>query len=155
MKKTDLLMYGGLAIIAGVLIYSVAGLFTNLPATDAILAEGSQAVSSAENPFPPVLTGTTGPGDVAIELTPLGVKEGKLEVQIAANTHSVDLSPFDLKELTTLEYTGKLLKPQSVPRLVGHHVYGVMAFPLAEDPGEFAITITGIPRVGERIFEWG
>ncbi|MBI4148958.1 hypothetical protein HY491_00780 [Candidatus Woesearchaeota archaeon] len=154
MKKIDLLMYGGLVIIAGVLIYVVAGLFPDQPAAGAAAVNGNEAVLSAGNAFSPIITGTTDSGDVAIELSP-ALDAGKLAVQFAANTHSVDLSAFDLQEMTTLQVNGKLIKPISVPSLSGHHVSGTLLFDTGgEQVNAFTITINGVPLIEERVFSW-
>ena len=60
--------------------------------------------------FPTVTTGTTETGDVAIELVPKGIQNGKLIVDLSVNTHSVDLTQFDLAAITTLTYDGKTAK---------------------------------------------
>src|SRR3989344_167273 len=87
-------------------------------------------------------SGSTDEGDAQIELTP-SYNNGQLEVEIAINTHSVDLSQFDLKEITTLEYNGKVAKPVSAPALGGHHVNGKLVFKVDEDPDDFTIKIVG------------
>ena len=154
-SESDIVIYAVLVIVVSVLIYSVVSLFTDLPAAGAAAVDGSKAMPSPGNAFSPVLTGTTGPGDVAIEFAPRGMQGGKFEVQIVANTHSVDLSAFDLLQVTTLEYKGKLIKPASAPLLTGHHVSGTLVFAVGEEPGDaFTITIKGIPLVEERVFSW-
>jgi len=154
MKKSDVLMYAALVVIAGILVYSIAGLFANESAAGASIAAENKAVPSAGNAFEPVLTGTTGQGDVAIELVPKGIQEGKFIVQIEANTHSVNLGQFNLKEITTLEYNGKLLNPESAPALSSHHSSGTLVFGVGEEITSFTIKINGIPKIEERVFEW-
>lgn len=100
-------------------------------------------------------TGSTGSGDVLIELTPHEVVDGLLEVDIAVNTHSVTLEGFDLMQITTLEFNGKTLKPIDAPTLRGHHNSGTLSFEVGEDIDRFTIKIEGIPNVEERTFEWG
>ncbi len=104
--------------------------------------------------FKTVSTGGTGSGDVLIELTPKGMEDGKFEVDILLNTHSVDLSQFDLVKITLLEYEGKLIKPVSAPELSGHHGSGTLAFDTGKEIKNFKIIIKGIPAVEERVFEW-
>ena len=99
-------------------------------------------------------TGSLEMGDVLIELTPIGIKNGKFEVQVTANTHSVDLSQFDLMQQTILQYDNKKAKPLSAPKLNGHHSSGTIIFDIKEGINNFKITITGIPNVEERVFEW-
>lgn len=100
-------------------------------------------------------TGSTNQGDVLIELTP-ALNNGRLEVKIAANTHSVDLSQFELKEITTLQTNKNTLKPISAPKISGHHATGIIVFEVNKKEIEkgFTVTILGIPVVEERIFIW-
>ncbi|NOZ81347.1 MAG: hypothetical protein GXP63_06780 [DPANN group archaeon] len=100
-------------------------------------------------------TGTTGQGDVQIDLTSLGFKDGILKVEVAANTHSVDLSRFDLKELTTLEIDGQESRPTDAPSLGGHHARGMLIFNPQKEADTYRITITGIPQPQIRTYAWG
>ncbi|MBI2141969.1 hypothetical protein HYU15_00590 [Candidatus Woesearchaeota archaeon] len=109
--------------------------------------------------FSAIASGSTGDGDVLIEISPGEIRNGVLAADVLVNTHSVDLSQFDLADLSTLRYKGKSLKPVSAPVLSGHHSSGEMVFDLGGDAdsvnaGGFAITIKGIPAVDERVFEW-
>ena len=104
--------------------------------------------------FKAIFSGSLDAGDATVELTPKGFDNGKFKVDISVNTHSVDLSQYDLMEITTLQYGGRQIKPESVPKLAGHHNYGTMIFDLDKSPESFKITINGIPNVMERVFEW-
>lgn len=97
-------------------------------------------------------TGSVNEG-VAIDLTPR-FADGKIYVNIAANTHSIDLGQFDLMEITTLEYKGKIMKPISASKLSGHHSNGEIVFAVDKVPDKFYIIIAGIPNLDERIFKW-
>ena len=99
-------------------------------------------------------TGSLEMGDVVVELAPVGIKNGKFEVQVTANTHSVDLSQFDLMQATTLAYENKNVKPLSAPKLNGHHSSGTIIFDIKEEINNFKITINEIPNIPDRIFEW-
>ncbi len=99
-------------------------------------------------------TGSLEMEDVLIEMTPVGIKNGKFEVQVTANTHSVDLSQFDLMQITTLEYNNKKLKPLSALKLSGHHSSGTIIFDIKEEINNFKIIINEIPNTPNRIFEW-
>jgi hypothetical protein len=99
-------------------------------------------------------TGSTGMGDVLVELTSHRVTNGQLEVDIAVNTHSVNLAQFDLKEITTLEFNEQTQKPISAPTLAGHHASGTLIFETGEYIDSFTIKIEGIPKIEERIFAW-
>ncbi len=164
--KEEYLLYGALILIIGVLVFSFTGLFTSGPDRGRINQQDAgnapsdvpAAAATATASFKSITTGSTGPGEVSIELRPHEAKDGKLEVDISANTHSVDLSQFDLKQITTLEYDGKKLRPFSAPALSGHHASGTLLFDVAfnaeKDSEAFTITITGIPKVEERVFAW-
>ena len=104
--------------------------------------------------FKTISSGSTQSGDVLIELTPREIKDGKLNVDFAANTHSVDLSQFDLMQITTLEYGDSSKSPESAPTLSGHHTSGTLAFDTGKEIKNFRIIIKGIPAVEERVFEW-
>ena len=109
---------------------------------------------SDENAFKSIVTGTTGQGDVAIELRPHKIAEGKLEVDITANTHSVDLSQFDLKKIMTLEFEETFMNPVTAPALSGHHSSGTIVFEVGKEVTSFTIRIDGIPDVEERLYQW-
>ena len=99
-------------------------------------------------------TGSSESGDVLIELTPLNIKDGKLSMKIDVNTHTVDLSQFDLKQLATLKYGGKSVKPIESPNLKGHHSSGILVFNLDKNIDSFIIKINDIPLIQNRVFEW-
>lgn len=103
-----------------------------------------------------IATGSTESGDVLIEITP-AIENSKLIALVSFNTHSVDLSKFDLQEITTLEYGGKTIKPSAAPSLSGHHASGEIVFDIDGEDAiseEFQIRILGIPAEEERIYEW-
>lgn len=104
--------------------------------------------------FGTVYTGSMEAGDSVIEITPKGIENGKFIVDISLNTHSVDLSQYDLMEITTLQYNDKKINPESSPKLTGHHNSGTMVFDIGKVPENFSITITGIPNIENRMFEW-
>ena len=91
---------------------------------------------------------------VSIDLTPHKVSQGNLVVDISFNTHSVELSQFDLAQLIILEYNGKVIMPKSVPELQGHHSSGQLVFDVKQDIQNFKIIIKDIPDIEERDFEW-
>jgi hypothetical protein len=101
-----------------------------------------------------IITGDTGPGGVSIKLTPHEPINGKILFDIYVNTHSVDLSQFDLKKITSLKYKDKSISPVSVPSLRGHHSSGEIVFEIDEMPDSFSVIIKDIPKVEERIFTW-
>jgi len=99
-------------------------------------------------------SGSTGAGDVLVELTPHKMTNGKLEVDIVVNTHSVTLTEFNLKEITMLEYDGELIKPIETPSLSGHHSSGTLVFDIGANVDAYTITIIGLAKVEKRIFTW-
>ena len=147
MKTKNMLLAGLLILVVGGLAYAAFGFFGwNL---------GKNANPEGENlGLKAISTGTTGEGDVSIELTPLSFDNGRLIVAFAANTHSVALDNFDLKQITTLEYADKIIKPSSAPSMSGHHVTGQLAFDVGDAMNGFTIKIYGIPKAEKRIFEW-
>lgn len=145
-KHGQYILYGILiAVIIG-LVFAFTGFSINTTRA---------ATTSQTSDFNSINSGSTGEGDVSVELTPLEINDKKLRVKIEINTHSVDLSQFELKEITTLQYNGKSIKPVSAPILKGHHSDGELIFDLDEETDSFIIIIKGIPKVEERKFRWG
>ncbi len=114
----------------------------------------SAEAGSIERVFPTRSSGSMNPGDVLVELTPKYVAPGKLIVKFALNTHTVDLNQFNLKEITSLQYGSKKIKPSEANRTRGHHSFGLIVFDLEDSPDKFTITIKGIPKEKKRIFTW-
>lgn len=139
-----------MSFLAGLaVVLTIAGFtgFGSGPATDAVAKETGDASFAAKT------TGSLEDGDIEIQLTPL-IKGDRLVVQVGMNTHSVDLGQFDLKEVTVLEYNGKVTKPVEAKEPRGHHAYGKIVFIIEEEPERFTIRIKGIPNIPERIYEW-
>jgi len=140
-KKDNYIIYF-LIIIAVIII--VLGIFIAMPSNKSIVSQKFQTIT----------TGTTDQGDVAIDITPKELINGKLNTEISINTHSVDISMINLKEEITLEYNGKAIKPISAPKITGHHTLGNIVFDVNEPINEFIIVITNIPKLQSRIYEW-
>lgn len=102
-----------------------------------------------------IITGTTDPGDVAIELTPLGVSDDGMAFDVKMNTHSVDLSQHDLTKQAFLVIGERSIQATTAPALRGHHVYGTLLFPVTKKPDMWHVVIKNIPAVEERIYSWG
>jgi len=98
-------------------------------------------------------TGTTEQGDVEITLTP-AYQNGQLVFSLSANTHSIDLSQFDLKKLTLLTVSDKEFTPVSSSVLQGHHSSGNIVFSLDQKPEKFSVMIQGIPQLQTRTYVW-
>jgi hypothetical protein len=152
MKKNyrNYILYGLLILVIVVLVFAFTGFSSNIP----IRTGNTKGQVADKSGFKSIDSGSTGMGDVSVELTPLGINNNQLSIKISVNTHSVSLGQFDLKEITTLEYNGKSIKPISAPNLGGHHSNGELVFEVGEQVNSFTIRIKGIPKVDERVFEW-
>ncbi len=138
-------------ILAGLVGLGILALFlTGLDFFGNNFLETENIISNIQ----PIITGAPDSGGVSVELTPKGKINGNLVISASFNTHSIDLSQFNLKETTVLEYGGKKTKPISVPVLNGHHANGEFIFDVEKDISEFTIKITGIPNIKERTFRW-
>jgi len=166
-RHENYILYGLLALVIVGMFFALAGLLKNGSAgaatvdstqstTQSSTQSSTQGVNQQpESGFKSIDSGSTNPGDVSIELTPLEVSDSELRVKIAVNTHSVDLSGFDLKQITTLEYGRDSVNPSSAPNLGGHHSTGELIFKINKKlEGGFTIKIKGIPKVEERVFGW-
>lgn len=122
-----------------------------LVATFALSACSSEAPE--ESVYKPLSTGTTENGDVRITLTPT-ITGNAVSVDISANTHSVDLSEYDLKESMKLETEEGTVAPSSASQLGGHHSSGTALFEVASRPETLKIYIEGVPQEAERAYEW-
>lgn len=157
MKKNfeNYFLIGFIALaVIGLLIAFTGFTFDTTKNTEIKVDTKKSTAVSEESGFKLISTGSTGSGEVEIDLKPHAIKDGLLEVDIGVNTHSVSLEGFDLKEITVLEFNGKSIKPSSAPALAGHHNSGTLTFDVGEDIESFIIKITGIPKVEVRIFEW-
>ncbi len=152
MKTSNLIMYGFFIMIIGFMIYSTVSILGK-DNTQANAPQNLQAVQGQDQQYRTITTGTTESGDVEIALTPQW-REGKLYINMAVNTHSVDLSQFDLQRQTTLNYNNKQIKPTQAPSLSGHHSNGMLVFDVPEQPQKFTIVMSSIPAMPERVFQW-
>ncbi len=129
-------------------------------AVDFFAASSSGASGAAKNPsgakqYEAITTGTTGEGDVEISLVP-SLSGERLAVSATFNTHSVDLSQYDLQQLVSLSLgTGSgIILPEEAFSLSGHHGSGQILFKVGADIDKFTIIITGIPALPERKYAW-
>jgi len=151
MKTNELIIYGVFVLVIGFAIYSTTTILTKDNITKTA-GENQQGVVQGQQ-YKTITRGTTESGDVELALTPQW-REGKLYINLAANTHSVDLSQFNLQQQTTLSYGNKQLKPAQAPSLSGHHSNGMLLFDMPEQQKEFTIVMSGIPAVPERVYVW-
>ncbi len=147
MNKENIVLIGILAIVVVGLVYSLSGFFTS---PTSIKANTNVAPENSNSEFATKTSEST----VTVDLTPKKFNNGKLYVDIGVNTHTVDLARYDLKEIVTLEFEDKSIKPTSAPKLSGHHNSGQLIFDVGRELDTFKITINGLPDIQERLFEW-
>ena len=103
---------------------------------------------------PNIISNTIAAGDVSIGIKFLTKINNQLTFSISVDTHSVDLSQFNLQKLVTLDYNEKSIRPISTPTLSGHHASGNLKFEIQGEADNFAIKIKGIPSDLEREFKF-
>ncbi|MEK6904403.1 MAG: hypothetical protein AABW87_02300 [Nanoarchaeota archaeon] len=140
MENKNFVIFGAIAVAVFILFVLV------FPSSPESGAGAANTIGSYEQ--------RTSNGAVSIDLTPLGLNGNNMEFKMGVNTHTVDLSNYDLTNLAVLVYDGNSVKPTSAPRLSGHHVSGVIAFPADRNIKNFKVVVKGIPDVNERVFEW-
>jgi hypothetical protein len=119
-------------------------------------AEKNQKQIIAQS-FSPKTTGSMGPGDAVVELTPRRIDRNTFEVKFSINTHSVSLSGIDMMQIAVLEHEEHVFKPSKASRVGGHHSAGVIVFNVEGSIGtkdSFKIRLQGIPKVQDRVYEW-
>ncbi|MBI2108097.1 hypothetical protein HYU10_04335 [Candidatus Woesearchaeota archaeon] len=147
MEKEKYLLIGILAIAVISLAFTAFNIFGgNQPAQP----NSADAQNSAKSQYQT----KTSEGEVTIDITPKGLNNGNMIFDISFNTHTVDLTQFDLKKLVVLEADGRQIAPSSAPSLSGHHNSGELAFNTGKDLNRFKIKINEIPDVKERVLEW-
>ncbi len=93
-------------------------------------------------------------GQVTLEVRPRW-SGGELVLQIAANTHSVDLSTVELMDAVRLLVDGREVEPDAATTLAGHHAVARVTFSsIATPPPAFDVRIRGVPDVAERTLSW-
>ena len=152
MKIENIILIGLLILVIGGLIYSLGGFgfFKAGPSKESKTAVKSNVI----NPIQSESNKKVSESSVSIDLALKEFKNGNMYFDIGVNTHSVDLSPFDLASLTVLEFEGSSIKPSSAPKLSGHHNSGTLIFNTGKELKKFKIRIKGIPDIEERFFEW-
>ena len=141
MKIEYIILIGVMMLSVGLLLFAFTDFLKN------------KQDSSANN-FRSIVSGTTEQGDVAIEITPQNLDDGKASFLISVNTHSIDLSQFDLKQITFMDYDGNSISPTEAPVLNGHHASGIIIFDTGKKINSFKIEIKGIPKTEDRVFTW-
>lgn len=141
MVNRDMLLVALIVLFTGgVLVYSL------LSYAGSTLLSGTDVSLSSSESIPQ--------GDVTIDVQLLSQENNQISFSIALNTHSVDLSQFDLQELVTLEYGGTVIEPLSVPRLSGHHASGTIRFTMPNEAKAVLVRVRGVPQEMEREFRF-
>jgi hypothetical protein len=90
-----------------------------------------------------------------------GLRAGEeLAVSISLNTHSVDLSGYDLVSITSLETPDGPVRPLRYLAQQDdiHHRVGTMVFPVSnetlEQPGDLSLVMRGLAGVVDRSLSW-
>jgi hypothetical protein len=93
---------------------------------------------------------------VYIEVEPVALATGKAAAfRVLMDTHSGSLNQDLMEEAVLYDPDGTRLKPSSWSGPAGgHHVVGVLLFPVIEKPGKYTLVIRNV-RVDERAFVWG
>jgi hypothetical protein len=150
-KKENILLIGLLIIVVVGLVFTLKGFIgSNNPDNIDSSSTRNEISLESNSKFEKKISES----EVTVDLKPKELDNGKFYVDIGVNTHTVDLSQFDLMELTTLEINGRIIKPSSAPKLGGHHNSGTLIFDVDEELSSFKIKIKGIPEIEERVFEW-
>ncbi len=103
------------------------------------------------------LTQSHSGGAVTVDVKWLGEKNGNLMLEVAMNTHSVDLDKYDLSKLAFLsDDKGKQYLPVSWDsRPGGHHRQGILTFQAPNSEHQyFHLIIKDLAGVKERAFHW-
>ncbi len=140
-----------LSVVALLLYQNLRVVPTTTTATSTISQE---TLSQQKGETTAFATKSSSSDEVSIDITPKGIQNNVAVFAIGVNTHTVDLSSFDLKKVTTLIVDGEKFSPLSAIVLTGHHNQGELTFAVDSLPETFTIIIQGIPENEERIFSW-
>ncbi|MFV1988497.1 MAG: hypothetical protein ACC682_14545 [Gemmatimonadota bacterium] len=136
-----------------ILAHTFSGMFAASTAVFALAVPAFAAPQPA-----PVVADTTyasqsSAGEVTLDVEPQWA-EGKLVLDLSANTHSVDLSGLDLTALIRLEVGEATLEPSEAGSLDGHHAKASVTFVLEAAPAQFSVVIRDVPDVPVRTLTW-
>ncbi len=118
----------------------------------------AMAVPALAAPHPALVVDTTyasqaSAGEVTLDVQPRWA-EGKLVLDLSANTHSVDLSGLDLTASIRLEVGEATIEPSEAGSLDGHHAKASVTFVLEEAPTQFSVVIRDVPDIPVRTLTW-
>jgi hypothetical protein len=113
--------------------------------------------------------GDTNSGNVQVDVT-LATKDNAAEIDagdydlskeqvfnVAMNTHSVDITGYDMADISFLKTDGKKARASkwdSAEEGGGHHLSGFLVFEKSAEAKELKLIIKGIAGVAEREFSW-
>jgi hypothetical protein len=93
-------------------------------------------------------------GDIAFEVTPRGMVDGRFVIDIRANTHSGNLADLDLTKVLTLVVAGNQIQPVQADRLAGHHASSAVVFQVDSAPAQFELVVSGARALPDQRFQW-
>lgn len=131
--------------------------FLSLVAAAFLLAVAGVAQGAAAPDLPPPVQAAVrdgGAGGVTVSATWLGAREDRLAIRLSFDTHSVDLSRFDVLANTVLrDGSGRELRPVRWQEEPGssHHRSGVLYFPIPDNlQGQLVILVRNLAGVKSR-----
>lgn len=169
MKKTNLIL--SLIIISAVIVFGIY--FINKTESSETVGTGkpvgAQVKGSSEEQgdsnveeIEDLLTKKDSQGAVTVQvsLLPEESNRNQLVFQIAMNTHSVDLSQYDLARLADISIGGEAQNQNFEWESLNndsHHIMGILTWKeeLEEIPENLTLIIKDIDQITSRTFSWG
>jgi hypothetical protein len=114
---------------------------------------GAESFGAADTGAPQTVSG----GGVTVKVTYLAQTEHESRFLVALDTHSVDLSVYDLKANSVLrDDTGIMLQPTAIENKgSGHHREAILTFPRPSTRRKWQeLVIKDIAGEKERTFRW-
>jgi len=91
---------------------------------------------------------------VSFNVTPIVGEDGRLVIELRANTHSGDLATLNLKEAISLKVGEQTYTPVEAGTLSGHHASAKVVFEPEGRPEHFSVTIRGVRDMGDLNAKW-
>jgi len=133
-------------------------------AIDGLLPSGAGAGAGATVSSPTQRDAGAGAVEIEVTLLPPGSPQaaryaagGQTVFLVAMNTHSVDLSGYDLVQLSELRAGGRRLAPLRwvATSESGHHRSGALIFPEVDRAAGLEVRMMTVAGVPVRLFRWG
>ena len=146
-----------LVIVLAIIVLAVIGWFVWVKRAVVPASSAPQTVAQTTPQQASVPSGVTkeiSGGDVTVGVTPLVVGGRELRLDVAINTHSVDMSAFDSKkQIVLVGADGKDVLPSNIAvEGSGHHQTLKITFPKVEKPWKLIVrNVGGVPA---REFSW-